>query len=227
MCLYPVTGFQGISHCLHHKDGNSCISVWMKSPEQEVSVSQCAARNVSALQSGHFLHVCTIVHECAGLAVSVKCDLGMSPKACWAVKRRCGYNFSIPLFSPQLHWYLVPATPISLGALGHKSSLQGYRLQHTESIYIHVDPIKARTMTAFPTQTRNTSGSVMFVSSHPFFSTLMCVFAIIIISDRCRIFAILWLFQQYGAFFWLQVIGRGESFGIHVQFFSKFNNGTH
>lgn len=179
---------------------------------------------MSALQSGHFLHVCTIVHECAGLAVSVKCDLGMSLKACWAVKRRCGYNFSIPLFSPQLHWYLVPATPISLGALGHKSSLQGCRLQHTESIYIHVDPIKARTMTVFPTQTRNTSGSVMFVSSHPFFSTLMCVFAIIIISDRR---GILRFCDSFSTFLRLQVIGGGESFGIHVQFFSKFNNGTH
>lgn len=31
--------------------------------------------------------------------------------ACWAVKRMCHYNFRLPLFSPLLHWYLLPVTP--------------------------------------------------------------------------------------------------------------------
>lgn len=179
------------------------------------------------LQSGHFLHVCTIVRECVGLAVSVKCDLGMSLKACWAVKRRCGYNFSIPLFSPQLHWYLVPATPISLGARGYESSLQGYRLQHTESIYIHVDPIKARTTTVFHTQTETLllpSRLSPAVCSAP----LLCVF----LQSSLLVIDAVFLrfcdsFSTMGLFLRLQVIGGGKSFGIHVHFFSKFNNGTH
>lgn len=93
-------------------------------------------------------YMCVWVSECVCLSVCVKCDLGRFLKACWAVKRRCNYNSSTPLFPPQLHRYLVPATSISPGALTHNSSFQGYRQQHLGSIYFHLDQIKVGTATA-------------------------------------------------------------------------------
>ena len=89
--------------------------------QQEVCVfvSVCAwadARDALVLQTDRRPpSACVFVRasQWVCLSVCVKCDLGRFLKARWAVKRRCDYNFSVPLFPPQLHWYLVPATPIS------------------------------------------------------------------------------------------------------------------
>lgn len=65
--------------------------------------------NITRLQ--HLLLHLLLVWVSSCLAVCVKCDLGMFLNACWAVKRTCHYYFRFPLFSPLLHWYLLPATP--------------------------------------------------------------------------------------------------------------------
>lgn len=76
---------------------------------ESLSAALSAWMNVTRLQHLllYFLPVC--VSGC--LAASVKCDLGVFLNACWAVKRRCHYNFRFPLFSPLLHWSLLPVTP--------------------------------------------------------------------------------------------------------------------
>lgn len=65
--------------------------------------------NITRLQ--HLLLYFLLVWVSGCLAVCVKCDLGVFLSSCGAVKRRCHYNFRFPLFSPLLHWYLLPVTP--------------------------------------------------------------------------------------------------------------------
>lgn len=73
------------------------------------SVSAALSMNITRLW--HLLLYFLLVWESGCLAGCVKCDLGVFLKACWAVKRRCHYNFRFPLFSPLVHWYLLPVTP--------------------------------------------------------------------------------------------------------------------
>ncbi len=120
-------------------------------------------------------YMCVWVSECVCLSVCVKCDLGRFLKACWAVKRRCDYNFSIPLFPPQLHRYLVPATPISPSARTHNSSLQKGTDSHIRDQFTSIlDQIKVRTTTAVSTQEalflKSDSKWVLCVSSHDYIS---------------------------------------------------------
>lgn len=76
---------------------------------ESLSAALSAWMNVTRLQ--HLLLYFPPVCVSGCLAASVKCDLGVFLDACWAVKRSCHYNFRFPLFSPLLHWSLLPATP--------------------------------------------------------------------------------------------------------------------
>lgn len=76
---------------------------------ESLSAALSAWMNVTRLQ--HLLLYFPPVSVSGCLAASVKCDLGVFLNACWAVKRRCHYNFRFPLCSPLLHWSLLPVTP--------------------------------------------------------------------------------------------------------------------
>lgn len=76
---------------------------------ESLSAAPSAWMNATRLQ--HLLLYFPPVCVSGRLAASVKCDLGVFLNARWAVKRRCHYNFRFPLFSPLLHWSLLPVTP--------------------------------------------------------------------------------------------------------------------